>query len=54
MSYMKNTLEQFIEDTAKKSGYTWVFLMDMWNRIMEEDGEVNIDYFVGVSMEHDW
>ena len=52
MSAIKRKIDDFISDLSKKSGYSWDFLMDRFNEVMEEDGD--LDYFVGVTMEHDW
>lgn len=50
---MSRTFEVTIDNLAKASGYSWDFLVDMYNE-MVEDGEYDWDYFVGVTMEHDW
>ena len=53
MSAIKNFFENEIEKLAMMTGYTWGFLMDIWNE-MVEDGEDDWDFFVGVTLELDW
>lgn len=51
---MSKALSNAIEDLSRKSGYEYEFLVNVYNEIMEDSGEVNWAYFAGVSMEHDW
>lgn len=51
---MSRVFETFIDDLSEKSNYDYDFLIDTFNEIMDEDGDIDIDYFVGVTMEHDW
>lgn len=53
MANMKRHLDNWIDDLAKKSWYSWDFLMDRFNEMMDEN-EVDIYQFVGITMEHDW
>lgn len=50
---MSKVFSHFIDDLAEKSGYSWDYLVDRWNEMMD-DGDVGVDYFVGITMEHDW
>ena len=43
-----------IENLRRMSGYDYDFLVDTDNEIMDSDGSVDWNYFVGVTMEHDW
>lgn len=54
MSMIKRHLESEIERIAKASGYTFDELMDIYNEIMELEGEVDMLHFEHVSMENDW
>ena len=58
MSKTKQAFENFIADLSEKSGYGYCELVDLWNSYEQdvyEDGEdIDIDYFVGVTMERDW
>ena len=51
---MKRFYEDYIEDLAKKSGYSFDFLMGVFNEHIELDDEVDLTYFTDVTMEHDW
>ena len=50
---MSKVFEHFIDDLANKSGYGFDELCDYWNEMMN-DGDVDVDYFVSVAMEHDF
>lgn len=50
---MSRTFESSIDKLSEVSGYSWNFLVDRYNE-MVEDGEYDWEYFVGVSMERDW
>lgn len=50
---MKRLLENLIVELSKKSGYTFGFLFDRFNDMMDS-GEVDWNHFVDVSMEHGW
>lgn len=50
---MSRTFEGTMTKLSNDSGYDYDFLVDMYN-IMIDDGEDDWDYFVGVTMEHDW
>ena len=52
MSKVKNYFENMIADLAEKTSYTFEFLLERFNEVMDEDGD--IDYFVGVTLERDW
>lgn len=51
---MSKVLDYSIKNLSRKSGYDYDFLVDVYNEIADDDGSVDWDYFVGVSMEHDW
>jgi hypothetical protein len=44
--------ENRVRRLAKECGYDSEFLIARFEEVMDEDGD--IDYFVGVTMEHDW
>lgn len=49
---MSRTFNAIIDDLAKKGGYDYNFLVDRYNEVIDEDGDV--DYFVAVTLERDW
>lgn len=49
---MSRSFEGFIDSLSKRSGYPYNYLVDMYNEVIREDGDV--DYFVTVTMERDW
>ena len=49
---MSRTFEVIIDNLAKDTGYSWDFLVDRYNEVMEEDGDW--EYFLGVTLERDW
>ena len=49
---MSKTFEGIIDRLSKQSGYGYDFLVDRYNEVMEDDGDVG--YFIGITMEHDW
>ena len=49
---MSRCFEAYMKDLCEKSGYSYDFLVDRYNEVMEEDGDV--EYFIGVTMERDW
>lgn len=51
---MDKLLNYAIRDLSRKSGYDYDFLVDVYNEILNDNGDVNWNYFAGVSMEHDW
>ena len=52
---MSRVFESAIENISKKSGYHYNFLVDMFNEMMNDEGQdFDWDQFEGISMEHDW
>lgn len=55
---MSRVFEGVMDELARKSGYGYDELVDIYNdawQECEDAGEdLNWDYFVGVTMEHDW
>lgn len=49
---MSRTFEGIIDDLSKKTGYSYDFLVDRYNEVMDEDGDA--EYFMNVTMERDW
>lgn len=49
---MSRTFEGLINDLSRKSGYGYDFLVDKYNEVLNEDGDV--EYFINVTMERDW
>ena len=49
---MTRAWEEWIDNLAKKNNYQYDFLLDRFNEVMEEDGD--LEYFIGVTEEHDW
>ena len=50
---MSKVFEGMMAELSEKSGYDYDFLTDMYSN-MVEDGNDDWNYFVGVTMEHDW
>lgn len=47
--------ESVLVDLCEKSGYTYSYLFNLLvNMVYNPDDESDWDYFVGVTMEHDW
>lgn len=53
MSAIKRNIEDEIERISKASGYSWDFLMDVYNDMMD-DGEPDLGFIEAVAMEHDF
>lgn len=52
---MAKVFENAMDELARKSGYSYNTLVDIWNEYTEEDGNFpDWNYFSGVSMERDW
>lgn len=51
---MNKVLKRAIKNLSRKSGYEYNFLVDVYNEILEDNGDVNWNYFADVTMEHDW
>lgn len=49
---MSRVFDGIIDDLSKKSGYSYDFLVDMYNEVMDDDGDV--DSFIAITMEQDW
>lgn len=49
---MKKMFNYIINNLCEKTGYDYDFLVDRYNEVMDEDGDV--DYFIAVTMERDW
>lgn len=49
-----STLNRFIDDLSEKSGCDWNFLIDMYNHIEKEHGEVDWERFYLGVVNHDW
>ncbi len=49
---MSRTFEGIIDRLSNLSGYSYDFLVDKYNEVMEEDDD--FEYFVGVTLERDW
>lgn len=49
---MSKTFEGIMDRLSKDTGYSYNFLVDMYNEVVEEDGD--LEYFIGVTTERDW
>lgn len=49
---MSRTFDGIVNWLSKETGYGYNFLVDMYNEVVEEDGD--LEYFIGVTMERDW
>ena len=50
---MSKTFSATIDALSKMSGYSWDFLVDRYNEMVNA-GEYDWGYFVGVTSERDW
>lgn len=51
---MSRVFEGVMQWLSEQSGYGYNELVDIYNEIMEDSGEVDFDDFVVITMEHDW
>ena len=51
---MSKVFEKLMTDLEEASGYAYHFLCEKYHEIWEEEGDVDVAYFIGVSMERDW
>lgn len=51
---MSRAFEWIIDRLSRESGYPYDYLVDRYNEIMDDGGDVNLDQFIGITMEHDW
>ena len=51
---MNKVLKRAIKNLSRESGYDYDFLVDVYNEILEDNGDVTWNYFADVTMEHDW
>lgn len=51
---MSKVFGHYFEKLSEDSGYDYDFLVDVYNECMNDNGVVDLGYFTGVSMEHDW
>lgn len=51
---MSRVFEAYIDNLSKKSGYSYDYLIDRFDEMIEDDGELDMDYFTGVTLEKDW
>lgn len=49
---MTSKWQKWIGDLAEENGYTFEFLLERFNEVMAEDGD--LEYFIGVTKERDW
>lgn len=51
---MSKVFEGFIEKLSEKSGYSYNFLIDRYNEMNDELGDVDMEEFSSITMNHDW
>ena len=51
---MNKVFEGFIERLSEKSGYQYDFLVDSYNEMNDELGDVDMEEFDSINMNHDW
>lgn len=51
---MSRCFEAFIDDLSKKSGYSYDFIVDMYNEVMDDPDDGDIKSFVNITLEQDW
>lgn len=49
---MSRLFDGFISYLSKETGYGYDFLIDRYNEVVDEDGDV--EYFINVTIERDW
>ncbi len=49
---MKRVFNAIINRLSEESGYDYDFLVDRYNEIIDDDGDV--EHFIAVTMERDW
>lgn len=52
MAKVKNFYTDLIAKLSELTGYGFDFLLQRFNEVMDDDGDIN--YFVGVTLEKDW
>lgn len=51
---MSRTFNAWTAELSEKSGCDWDFLIDMYNWILNKDGDVDWERFERAVMKHDW
>lgn len=51
---MKRVFNGIIERLSKDSGYSYNFLVDRYNEMVDETGDCDFDDFAVITMEHGW
>ena len=49
---MKKVFNGIIDILCEKTGYDYDFLVERYNEVMDEDGDV--DSFIAITLEKDW
>lgn len=49
---MKKVFNAFIDYLCAESGYDYDFLVDRYNEVMDDDGDVQA--FIAITLERDW
>lgn len=49
---MKRVFNAFIDYLCAESGYDYDFLVDRYNEVMDDDGDVQA--FITITLERDW
>ena len=51
---MSRFFEGFISDLSKKSGYNYDFLVDMYNEVVDDPDDGDVESFANITLERDW
>lgn len=51
---MSKVFEGFIERLSGKTGYQYDFLVDCYDEMNDELGDVDMEEFASITMNHDW
>ena len=48
------TVKRELKKVAIETGYTFKYLKNIFKEILTDDGEVDLQFIIDVSYEHDW
>lgn len=51
---MSRLFEGFISYLSEQSGYSYDFLVDKYNEVVDDPDDGDIDQFIGITLEQDW
>lgn len=51
---MSRSFEGLIERLSEQSGYPYDYLVDRWEEMLNELGDIDWDEFTEITLTHDW